>query len=68
MIPAFVNDAAGTASAAKKALEQVGGFEILATEPKALEAAIREKMASRPSRILIAGGDGSVGTAATVVC
>lgn len=68
VIPAFVNDAAGTASAAKQALEAVGGFEILATQPQELESTIRDRMASRPARILIAGGDGSVGTAATIVC
>ena len=68
VIPAFVNDAAGTASAAKQALEAVGGFEILATQPQELEGTIRDRMASRPARILIAGGDGSVGTAATIVC
>jgi len=68
VIPAFVNDAAGTASAAKHALEQTGGFEIHATAPDALESSMREKMASAPARLLIAGGDGSVGTAARLVC
>ncbi|MEO6865335.1 MAG: diacylglycerol kinase family protein [Gemmatimonadaceae bacterium] len=68
MIPAFVNDAAGTAPAAKRALEEVGGFEIHAVRPDQLESSIRETMASAPARILIAGGDGSVGTAARVVC
>ena len=68
MIPAFVNDAAGTASAAKRALEDVGGFEIHATAPDRLESEIRAAMASKPARIVIAGGDGSVGTAARVIC
>lgn len=68
MIPAFVNDAAGTAPAAKRALEEVGGFEIRSVRPDKLESSIRETMASTPARILIAGGDGSVGTAARVVC
>ncbi|MDQ6737300.1 MAG: diacylglycerol kinase [Gemmatimonadota bacterium] len=68
MIPAFVNDAAGTASAGKQALEDVGGFEVHAMPPDGLEAAIREAMKGEPKRILIAGGDGSVGTAARVVC
>ena len=36
--------------------------------PAGLEAAIREAMKAEPQRILIAGGDGSVGTAARVVC
>ncbi|MEO7104066.1 MAG: diacylglycerol kinase family protein [Gemmatimonadaceae bacterium] len=68
MIPAFVNDAAGTSAEAKRALEDVGGFEIHATSPESLESAIRAAMASKPPRIVIAGGDGSVGTAARVVC
>jgi diacylglycerol kinase family enzyme len=68
VIPAFVNDAAGTSAAAKRALEDVGGFEIHATSPKDLESAIRAAMASAPPRIVIAGGDGSVSTAARVVC
>ncbi len=67
MIPAFVNDAAGTAPEAKRALEAVGGFDVHAMPPDGLEAAIREVMKSAPPRILIAGGDGSVGTAARVV-
>lgn len=68
VIPAFVNDAAGTASASRRALEEVGGFEILPTPPERLESEIRGRMASSPPRIVIAGGDGSVGTAARVVC
>jgi diacylglycerol kinase family enzyme len=68
VIPAFVNDAAGTASAARHALEEAGGFEIHATAPDRLESSMRETMASAPPRLLIAGGDGSVGTAARVVC
>jgi len=68
VIPVFVNDAAGTSAAAKRALEEIGGFEIHATSPKKLEGAIRAEMASKPPRIVIAGGDGSVGTAARVVC
>ncbi len=68
MIPAFVNDAAGTASAAKRALEAVGGFEIHAVAPSDLESSIRTRMQPVPPRIVIAGGDGSVGTAARVVC
>ena len=68
MIPAFVNDAAGTATAAMRALEAVGGFEIHRTAPDRLESSIREKMVSAPPRLVIAGGDGSVGTAARVLC
>ena len=68
VIPAFVNDAAGTASAAKHALEETGGFEIHAVRPDELESSIRSAIASKPARIVVAGGDGSVGTAARVSC
>ena len=67
VIPAFVNDAAGTAAAAKRALEEAGGFEIHATEPGHLKSAISDAIASRPPRLVIAGGDGSVATAASVL-
>lgn len=46
----------------------MGGFEIHAMPPATLEEAVRDALAARPGRILIAGGDGSVGTAARVVC
>ncbi len=68
VIPAFVNDAAGTAPAAKRALEDARGFEIHALPPEELESGIRASLDSQPSRIVIAGGDGSIGTAARVVC
>jgi diacylglycerol kinase family enzyme len=67
LIPAFVNDAAGTASAARHALEESGAFEICATSPGRLESSMREKMTASPPRLLIAGGDGSIATAARVV-
>jgi diacylglycerol kinase family enzyme len=68
VIPAFVNEAAGTAPAAMRALEETGGFEIHALAPGELETGIRSEMASRPERVVVAGGDGSVGTAARVLC
>lgn len=68
VIPAFVNDAAGTAPAATRALKEAGGFEIHATTADRLESAIREEMAAKPPRLVIVGGDGSVGTAASIVC
>lgn len=69
VIHAFVNNAAGTAPAAKRALEEAGAFEIHAAKPDRLEGEIREAIAAGPAaRLVIAGGDGSVGTAARVVC
>lgn len=68
MIPAFVNRAAGSAPAAKRALVEVGGFDVCEASPRELESRIRKALESAPERIVIAGGDGSVGTAAGVVC
>lgn len=68
MIPAFVNDSAGTASGAREALEQVGGFEVHEVAPSDLSRAIKSELEATPQRIVVAGGDGSVGTAAGLVC
>lgn len=68
VIPAFVNDAAGTASEAKRALERAGGFEINDVAPGEIEARIRSAVESRPERIVVAGGDGTIATAARAVC
>jgi diacylglycerol kinase family enzyme len=68
VIPAFVNDAAGTAPAAKHALGEVGGFDVHAVPPTELESGIRSAVTSKPARIVVAGGDGTVATAARVLC
>lgn len=68
MIPAFVNKFAGTADAATRALLQEGGFDVHESEPRDLAARIGEALELTPDRIVIAGGDGSVATAAAVVC
>ncbi len=68
VIPAFVNNAAGTAPTAKRALVEAGGFDICESPPAELQQHIRKAMESDPERIVIAGGDGSVATAAQLVC
>ncbi|MEO6778560.1 MAG: diacylglycerol kinase family protein, partial [Gemmatimonadaceae bacterium] len=68
MIPAFINDAAGTAEAAKRALKQGGGFDIHAIKPDALENAVRDAASHGAQRIVVAGGDGTIGTAARALC
>lgn len=50
------------------ALEERGGFEIHAVAPSELENGIRSEMASEPARLVVAGGDGSIATAARVLC
>ncbi len=67
MIPAFVNDSAGTAAKARDALERVGGIDVHDTPPDQLQAALREEMGAKPPRIIVAGGDGTVCTAATLL-
>lgn len=66
-IPAFVNPESGTAKAARDALERTGLFDIHEVPPEELEKKIRETVAGKPARILIAGGDGTIRTAAEVV-
>jgi diacylglycerol kinase family enzyme len=68
VIPAFVNNAAGTSTAAKNALAQAGGFEIIDVAPQDLEASIGAVAESQPERIVIAGGDGTLATAARALC
>lgn len=68
MIPAFVNDSAGTAAEASKALEAAGGFAVHEIPPTELEAAIGAELRNGARRIVIAGGDGTVATAASLTC
>jgi diacylglycerol kinase family enzyme len=64
-IPAFVNPRAGNADAARGALNAVGGFDIREIEPDMLAAKVRDALQEGARRVLIAGGDGSVASAAT---
>lgn len=64
MIPAFVNSLAGSGADAAAALRSVGGFDIRAVGPDALDGAVRRAVAGGARRVLIAGGDGSIGSAA----
>ena len=66
-IPAFLNSEAGSAGEAKKLLENSGPFEVHAVAPDKLEQAIQAAVEKGAKRILVAGGDGSIATAASVV-
>lgn len=66
-IPAFLNSKAGTADEAKKQLEAAGHFDVHAVPPDELKSAIEKAVNAGAKRILVAGGDGSIGTAASVV-
>jgi diacylglycerol kinase family enzyme len=67
MIPAFVNPRAGNAGAARDALRAVGGFEVREVPPWTLAEETRRAIARGASRILVAGGDGSIGSAANAL-
>ena len=67
MIPAFVNPRAGNAGAACDALRAVGGFDIREVAPQTLGDETRKAIREGATRILVAGGDGSIGSAANVL-
>lgn len=63
-IPAFVNSAAGTADDASEALGKSGAFQVERVAPAELAASVRRAVESGAPRVLVAGGDGSIATAA----
>jgi diacylglycerol kinase family enzyme len=67
MIPAFVNPLAGNAGPACEALRAVGGFDIREVAPQTLAEETRKAIDGGASRILVAGGDGSIGSAANAL-
>lgn len=62
-----MNDAAGTAAEARAVLERAGGFAVRNTPPEQLSHVLREELAAHPPRIVVSGGDGTIGTAAVAV-
>lgn len=67
MIPAFVNPMAGNADAARGALRAAGGFDIREVPPTRLAEQVRVAIGEGSTRVLVAGGDGSIGSAASVL-
>jgi diacylglycerol kinase family enzyme len=67
MIPAFINPRAGNAEAARGALEAVGDFHIRDVPPATLAEHVKSAIAGGARRILVAGGDGSIGSAAGAI-
>ena len=63
-IPAFVNPNSGTGDAARSALEEAGGFDVQACDPETLDKEIERRVSAGADRIVVAGGDGTVATAA----
>jgi diacylglycerol kinase family enzyme len=67
MIPAFINPLAGNADEARAALDAVGGFEIREVPPQSLGDRVRVAIHEGARRLLVAGGDGSIGGAANAI-
>lgn len=67
MIPAFVNPLAGNADSARSALTAVGGFDIREVSPQTLADRVKQALEQGARRVLIAGGDGSIGSAAAAM-
>jgi diacylglycerol kinase family enzyme len=66
-IPAFVNPGAGAGDIAAQILAPDDRFDLRPTHPDELDEAVREEVAVGTRRILVAGGDGTVATAAGAV-
>ena len=66
-IPALVNPAAGTADAARDALSASDSFVVREVEPARLENAVRDVVGRGAPRVLVAGGDGTIAVAASVL-
>jgi diacylglycerol kinase family enzyme len=65
-LKAFLNAKCGNAEAARKALTEVG-FDLEEVDPKDLEARLKKAVDEGARRILVAGGDGTIATAAALV-
>jgi diacylglycerol kinase family enzyme len=65
-LKAFLNAACGNAEAAREAIA-TAGFELEAVQPRELEKCLKEAIRKGTRRILVAGGDGTIATAAALV-
>lgn len=66
-IPAIVNTNARTATLAIEALERAGVFEVRETTGSGVTALVAAAVARGHRRIVVAGGDGTIASAASVV-
>lgn len=66
-VPAFVNPHAGSAAEARAAIEGDVRFTLREVEPDALADAVRAAVDAGASRVLVAGGDGTIATAAAAL-
>lgn len=63
---AFLNAGGGSAEDAREAL-RTAGFEVEEVPPQDLESRLKRALADGASRLVVAGGDGTIGTAASLV-
>jgi diacylglycerol kinase family enzyme len=66
-LPTFVNARAGSADEAGDALSDASRFDVRQIEPERLADEIRQAVDGGASRVLVAGGDGTIAAAAAVV-
>jgi diacylglycerol kinase family enzyme len=66
-IPAFVNPDSGSGEAARAALEENEAFDVEACSPDDLDARIEQAVRNGAERIVVAGGDGTIAKAATLL-
>ena len=66
-IPAFVNPAAGNASEVDRALRKAGCFDVRDVAPNAVTQAVLSAAEQGATRIVVAGGDGTISAAAAAV-
>jgi diacylglycerol kinase family enzyme len=65
-LKAFLNAACGNAEAAREALT-TAGFDLDVVQPRELEQRLKQAIDRGTKRILVAGGDGTIATAASLV-
>jgi len=65
-LKAFLNSECGNAEAAREALGKIG-FELDVVQPANLESRLKGAIDGGAKRILVAGGDGTIATAASLV-
>jgi diacylglycerol kinase family enzyme len=66
-ITAFVNPHSPKGADARAALVQAGVFEVVDLEPQTVRSQIESALTAGAKRVLVAGGDGTLGTAAAAL-
>lgn len=66
-IPAIVNIASGSAEQAREALETAGTFDVRLVEPTEIASTVKQVVRDGATRVLVAGGDGTIATAAAAL-